>query len=80
MEDYGTIYSNSNLGNHHLILNLKMNIKNILKQNEESFFPWSDFQTPPLDTNKSVNNFFPQGYVIEENEGMEDFEGWKGLY
>jgi hypothetical protein len=29
-----------------------MNIQNLLNQNLESFYPWSDSDTPPLDTKK----------------------------
>ena len=30
-----------------------MKIENILKENLESFYPWSDSDTPPLDTEKT---------------------------
>lgn len=32
---------------------VKMNIQNLLQENLESFYPWSDSDNPPLDTNKS---------------------------
>ena len=47
-----------------------MNISNILNQNLESFYPWSDSDTPPLDTNKKT-------FVEKERETLEDFEGWR---
>lgn len=49
---------------------IKMTISNILNQNLESFYPWSDNDTPPLDTNK-------QTFVEKEKEISEDFEGWR---
>ena len=48
----------------------KMNISNILKENLESFYPWSDNDTPPLDTNKKT-------FVEKERETLEDLEGWR---
>jgi hypothetical protein len=48
----------------------KMNISNILKENLESFYPWSDSDTPPLDTNKKT-------FVEKEKENDEFFEGWR---
>jgi len=50
--------------------NIKMNISNILKENLESFYPWSDNDTPPLDTNKKT-------FVEKERENDELFEGWR---
>ena len=50
--------------------NIKMNISNILKENLESFYPWSDNDTPPLDTNKKT-------FVEKERENDEFFEGWR---
>ena len=47
----------------------KMNISNILKENLESFYPWSDDENPPLDTNKS--------FVEKQREIDEEFEGWR---
>ena len=47
----------------------KMNISNILKENLESFYPWSDDENPPLDTNKS--------FVEKQREIDEVFEGWR---
>jgi len=47
-----------------------MKIENILKENLESFYPWSDSDTPPLDTNKKT-------FVEKEKETLEDFEGWR---
>jgi len=47
-----------------------MIISNILNQNLESFYPWSDNDTPPLDTNKKT-------FVEKEKEIAEDFEGWR---
>ena len=49
---------------------IKMTISNILNQNLESFYPWSDNDTPPLDTNKKT-------FVEKEKETLEDFEGWR---
>ena len=48
---------------------LKMTISNILKENLESFYPWSDDDNPPLDTNKS--------FVEKQREIDEVFEGWR---
>jgi hypothetical protein len=45
-------------------------IENILKENLESFYPWNDNDTPPLDTNKKT-------FVEKEKETLEDFEGWR---
>ena len=45
-----------------------MTISNILNQNLESFYPWSDNDTPPLDTNKKT---------FVEKETLEDLEGWR---
>ena len=47
-----------------------MTISNILKENLESFYPWSDSDTPPLDTNKKT-------FVEKEKENDEFFEGWR---
>ena len=47
-----------------------MTISNILNQNLESFYPWSDNDTPPLDTNKKT-------FVEKEKENDEFFEGWR---
>ena len=49
---------------------IKMTISNILNQNLESFYPWSDNDTPPLDTNKKT-------FVEKERENDEFFEGWR---
>ena len=49
---------------------IKMTISNILNQNLESFYPWSDNDTPPLDTNKKT-------FVEKEKENDEFFEGWR---
>ena len=46
-----------------------MKIENILNENLESFYPWSDDENPPLDTNKS--------FVQKQKEIEEDFEGWR---
>ncbi len=46
-----------------------MNIEKLLKENEESFYPWSDNENPPLDTNKS--------FVEKQSEIDEIFEGWR---
>jgi hypothetical protein len=46
-----------------------MNIEKLLKENEESFYPWSDNDNPPLDTNKS--------FVQKLREIDEEFEGWR---
>ncbi len=45
-------------------------IENILKENLESFYPWSDNDTPPLDTNKKT-------FVEKEKENDDFFEGWR---
>ena len=47
-----------------------MTISNILNQNLESFYTWSDNDTPPLDTNKKT-------FVEKEKENVEFFEGWR---
>ena len=46
-----------------------MNIQNLLKENLESFYPWSDSDTPPLDTEKT--------FIQKEKETLEDLEGWR---
>ena len=46
-----------------------MNIQNLLQENLESFYPWSDNDTPPLDTNKN--------FVQKQREIDEVFEGWR---
>lgn len=46
-----------------------MKIENILNENLESFYPWSDDENPPLDTNKN--------FVQKQKEIEEDFEGWR---
>jgi hypothetical protein len=45
-------------------------IEKLLKENLESFYPWSDNDTPPLDTNKKT-------FVEKEKEISEDLEGWR---
>jgi len=50
-----------------------MKIENILKENLESFYPWSDNDTPPLDTNKKT-------FVEKERETLEDLEGWRMIW
>ena len=46
-----------------------MNIEKLLNENLESFYPWNDFDNPPLDTNKS--------FVQKQREIDEVFEGWR---
>ena len=46
-------------------------IEKILAENEETFFPWSDDEKPPLDSDKS--------FVQKEKEREEDLEGWVSL-
>jgi hypothetical protein len=46
-----------------------MNIEKFLNENLESFYPWSDNENPPLDTNKS--------FVQKQREIDEVFEGWR---
>jgi hypothetical protein len=46
-----------------------MNIEKLLKENEESFYPWNDNDNPPLDTNKN--------FVEKQREIDELFEGWR---
>lgn len=47
-----------------------MTISNLLKENLESFYPWSDSDTPPLDTNKKT-------FLEKEKDREELFEGWR---
>lgn len=47
----------------------KMNIQNILNENLESFYPWSDEDNPPLDSSKT--------FLQKEKEIDEFFEGWR---
>ena len=47
----------------------KMNIEKLLDENLESFYPWSDEENPPLDTNKT--------FVQKQKEIDEIFEGWR---
>jgi hypothetical protein len=68
---YGHYYTR-NLNIHRSIFykrNPKMNIKKLLNENLESFYPWSDNENPPLDTNKS--------FVEKQREIDEVFEGWR---
>jgi len=44
-------------------------IKDILSENEETFYPWTDSENPPLDANKN--------FVQWQREIDEDFEGWR---
>ena len=44
-------------------------IKDIVAENEESFFPWSDDENPPLDSSKT--------FLQKEKEIDEFFEGWR---
>jgi len=44
-------------------------IEKLLNENLESFYPWSDSDNPPLDTNKS--------FVEKQREIDEVFEGWR---
>ena len=46
-----------------------MNIEKLLNENLESFYPWSDNENPPLDTDKS--------FVQKQKEIDEIFEGWR---
>jgi hypothetical protein len=46
-----------------------MNIEKLLNENLESFYPWSDSENPPLDTNKS--------FMQKDREVDEMFEGWR---
>mgnify|MGYP006274432253 CR=1 FL=1 len=48
-----------------------MNILKLLSENEETFFPWSDEEHPPLDAKKD--------FVKKEKEREEDLEGWVSL-
>lgn len=51
------------------IKNVKMKIEKLLNENLESFYPWSDSDNPPLDTDKS--------FVQKQKEIDEIFEGWR---
>ena len=42
-----------------------MNIEKLLNENLESFYPWSDNDTPPLDTNKKT-------FIEKEKETLEN--------
>jgi hypothetical protein len=44
-------------------------IQKLLNENLESFYPWNDFDNPPLDTNKN--------FVQKQREIDEIFEGWR---
>ena len=44
-------------------------IEKLLNQNLESFYPWSDSDTPPLDTEKT--------FIQKEKDREELFEGWR---
>ena len=46
-----------------------MNIEKLLNENLESFYPWSDNENPPLDTDKS--------FVQKQKKIDEIFEGWR---
>ena len=46
-------------------------IKDIIAENEETFFPWSDETKPPLDSDKN--------FVQKEKEREEDLEEWASL-
>ena len=65
-------YNTRNLNIHSNIFykrNPKMKIEKLLKENLESFYPWSDSDNPPLDTDKS--------FVQKQKEIDEIFEGWR---
>jgi hypothetical protein len=65
-------YHTRNLNIHRSLLyqrNPKMNIEKLLNENLESFYPWSENDNPPLDTNKS--------FVQKQREIDEVFEGWR---
>jgi hypothetical protein len=46
-----------------------MNIEKLLNENLETFYPWSDNDNPPLDSNKT--------FLQKEKEIDEFFEGWR---
>jgi len=46
-------------------------LKQILLENEETFYPWSDEENPPLDAGKT--------FLQKEKEIDEFFEGWRAL-
>ena len=46
-----------------------MKIEKLLDENLESFYPWSDDENPPLDSNKT--------FLQKEKEIDEFFEGWR---
>ena len=48
-----------------------MNIEKLLNENLETFYPWSDEENPPLDSDKN--------FVQKEKEREEDLEGWVSL-
>ena len=48
-----------------------MNILKVLAENEETFFPWSDDENPPLDADKN--------FAQKEKERCEDLRGWASL-
>ena len=51
------------------IIQKTMNIEKLLNENLETFFPWSDDENPPLDSNKT--------FLQKEKEIDEFFEGWR---
>ena len=63
---FNIINFNSNIN---LYIEQKMNIEKLLNENLESFYPWSENDNPPLDTNKS--------FVEKQREIDEVFEGWR---
>jgi len=46
-----------------------MKIEKLLNENLENFYPWSDNENPPLDTDKN--------FVQKQREIDEVFEGWR---
>jgi len=64
-------FNNSNLGDNSNInfKQRKMNIKKLLDENLESFYPWSDNDNPPLDAGKT--------FLQKQREIDEEFEGWR---
>ena len=46
-----------------------MKIEKLLNENLETFFPWSDEENPPLDSNNT--------FLAKEKELDEFFEGWR---
>ena len=52
-------------------------VEDILAENEETFFPWSDEEKPPLDADKNLIG--EKDFVEKEKQREEDLREWASL-